>query len=77
MSMRYVTEYHDLTLVVSSASAWLGIGLLIGVVYFLTLQWNVRMMMAGSSLLAASGLQLVRLAAMAAALASSQVTLVR
>ena len=68
MSMRYVTEYHDLTLVVSSASAWLGIGLLIGVVYFLTLQWNVRMMMAGSSLLAASGLQLVRLAAMAAAL---------
>ena len=42
MSTHYVTEHHELTLAVASAGAWLMIGLLIGVIYFLTLQWNVR-----------------------------------
>jgi hypothetical protein len=68
MSIGYVTEHHELTLAVASASVWLVIGLLIGVIYFLTLQWNVGLMTAGSSLLTAWAVQLIRLAAIAVAL---------
>ncbi len=68
MSPRYLIEHHDLTLAITSAGAWMAIGLVIGVIYFLTLQWNVRLMTAGSSLLTSWTVQLVRLAAIAVAL---------
>ncbi len=68
MSPRYLIEHHELTLAIAGAGAWLAIGLLIGMIYFLTLQWNVRLMTAGSSFLISWALQLVRLAVIAVAL---------
>ena len=68
MSLRYLVEHHYLTLAAVSAGVWLAIGVLFGAIYFLTLQWNVRLMLAGSSLLTAWAVQVIRLGAIAVVL---------
>jgi N-ATPase, AtpR subunit len=56
---------HDLAV----ATGWLAAGIVIGGFYFLTLRWNVRMVVAGGSLLPAIVVQLGRFAAIGIVLA--------
>lgn len=60
---------HDLAVAVLSAGSWLAIGIGIGVLYFLTLRWNVRMLAAGRPLLPTMAIQLGRFAAIGIVLA--------
>lgn len=60
---------HDAVLLALQACAWLGAGAVIGVLYFLTLRWNVRAFATRQSLLAPLGLQATRFAVLAGALA--------
>jgi N-ATPase, AtpR subunit len=64
----HLTAY-DLAFAVLSAGSWLSIGIVIGVFYFLTLRWNVRMMTAGRPLLPTMAIQLGRFAAVGIVLA--------
>jgi hypothetical protein len=57
---------HNLAL----AAAWLAAGAAIGGIFFLTLRWNVRMLVAGRSLLPVLAVQLGRLAAVGIVLAA-------
>jgi F1F0 ATPase subunit 2 len=61
---------HNLIAHFVSAGAWLGSGALIGAFHFLTLRWNVRMFAAEQPILLPFGIQLVRFALMAVALAA-------
>jgi F1F0 ATPase subunit 2 len=56
---------HDLASVVG----WSAAGMVIGAVHFLSLRWNVQMLIAGHSLLPVVAVQLGRFAAMAVVLA--------
>jgi F1F0 ATPase subunit 2 len=56
---------HDLASVVG----WSAAGMAIGAVHFLSLRWNVQMLIAGRSLLPVVAVQLGRFAAMAVVLA--------
>jgi F1F0 ATPase subunit 2 len=60
---------HDLFLLALSAGAWLAVGTLIGAFHFLTLRWNVSMVVAGQSLPLALVTQLVRFAVISGGLA--------
>jgi N-ATPase, AtpR subunit len=51
------------------AAAWVSAGLLIGVLHFLTLRWNVRMLVLGRRRLLPVALQLARAAFLAGLLA--------
>jgi F1F0 ATPase subunit 2 len=51
------------------AAAWLGCGLLIGMLYFLTLQWSIQLVVTGRAPLLAMTLQLGRFALVAGTLA--------
>jgi F1F0 ATPase subunit 2 len=66
MDAQAMTIFHDtereLILYVFRASAWLGVGTVIGAFYFLSLRWNVRHLEVGRSLLLAFATQLVRFA---------------
>ncbi len=53
-----------------SGTAWLGAGVLIGTFHFMMLRWNVRMFAEQQSLLLPLGIQLIRFALIAAALAA-------
>jgi N-ATPase, AtpR subunit len=66
MTSFHLTEHAWLAL---RAGAWLGGGALIGGLYFLTLQWNVRMLALGRAPLLAMALQLGRFAFLAGLLA--------
>lgn len=67
-----MTSFHLLepTSHLVQAGAWLGGGALIGTLYFLTLNWNVRMLALGRSSLLAMALQLGRFALLAGMLAA-------
>ncbi len=67
--MEFHLAEHDLVLPALSAGAWLAVGTLIGVFYFLALRWNVRIFVAGRSLPLALATQLVRFAVVAGGLA--------
>ena len=67
MTGSHFTEHALLAL---QAAAWLGAGALIGGFYFLSLQWNVRMLAFGRSLLLVLALQLGRFALVAVVLAA-------
>jgi F1F0 ATPase subunit 2 len=56
---------HDLFNFLLSSGAWLTAGALIGTFQFLTLQWSVRMLVAGRGLLLSVGVQLARFAMIA------------
>jgi F1F0 ATPase subunit 2 len=55
-------------ILVFKSGVWPAIGGLIGVFHYMTLRWNVEMLATGSSVPAATAVQLIRLALMAAAL---------
>jgi F1F0 ATPase subunit 2 len=61
---------HGLLLCVLGVSAWFAIGAPIGAFYFVTLRWNVHMLIAGRSLPLALASQLVRFALIACLLAA-------
>ncbi|WP_422002352.1 ATP synthase subunit I [Reyranella sp.] len=52
------------------AAASLGLGILVGVLHVLSLRWNAHLFVAGGSLAAAFGAQLLRLALVGAVLAA-------
>ncbi len=51
-----------------TAGGWLAVGIVIGALHFLALQWNTRLFVSGLSVALAIGTQLVRYAVTAAAL---------
>ena len=55
-------------MLVANASAWLGIGALLGSFHYLTLRRNAQMLVTGSSVLKVVTLQLIRFAVMACVL---------
>jgi F1F0 ATPase subunit 2 len=67
MTIFHYTE-RELILYFLTASAWLGVGTVIGAFHFLSLRWNLRHFEAGQSLLLAFAIQLARLALIAVAL---------
>ena len=66
-----MTSFHlsEHALFAVRAGAWLGGGALIGAFYFLTLRWNVKMLVLGRAWLFATTLQLGRFALLAGMLA--------
>ncbi len=66
MTSFHFTEYVSLTL---QASAWLAVGTLVGAFHFLTLQWNVSMLVTDRARLLAIAVQFGRLALVAGVLA--------
>jgi F1F0 ATPase subunit 2 len=66
MTELYLNEPASLAL---QAGVWLSCGFLIGALHFLTLQWNVRLFVAGRGPILAMALQLSRLVLLAGALA--------
>jgi F1F0 ATPase subunit 2 len=71
MDAQAMTSFHlgEQALLALRACAWLGGGALIGGFYFLTLRWNVRMLVLGRAPLLAMALQLGRFALLAGVLA--------
>jgi len=67
MTIFHFTE-RELFLGFLGISAWLGVGILIGVFYFLSLRWNVRHFASNQSILLAFVIQLVRFALVAVVL---------
>jgi hypothetical protein len=65
MTSFHLTEYVLLTL---QAGAWLAVGTLVGASHFLTLQWNVGMLVAGRARLLAIAVQFGRFALVAGVL---------
>lgn len=66
MTNSWLTD-HASTAMVFQVFGWLLAGALLGSLYFLTLRWNVRILVSGRALLP-FGLQLLRFAVVAAAL---------
>jgi hypothetical protein len=71
MDAQAMTSFHvaEQALLALRVGAWLSSGALIGVFYFLTLRWSVKMLTAHKPLLPAMALQLGRLALLAGLLA--------
>ena len=66
----FAATRNELIDIIFGASIWLTAGVLIGAFHFLTLQKNVRILVAGQSLLLPLGVQLIRFALTAGVLAA-------